>query len=141
MTESKVGIVGAVGAIVFAFITLQAHTAAALDSEDPSGAVVSFSSDGLEDATSDIIYLAEGSNTLVIAYTKADGTDGDPTTLSFASDDPSVQTDATVGADGSLSVQVNPGAFANLSWSAVDGSTGSVQIVDIGNQDPSSILD
>jgi hypothetical protein len=135
MIGSKLGIVGAVGAIVF--VLGLGGNARALDSADPSsGETVSFSSDGSEDGNSGTLYLMEGWHSLGVAFTNADGSAGDPTTLSFASDDASVQTDAAVGDGGSLSIQVNPGAFANLYWSAADGSSGSVQIVGIANDQP-----
>lgn len=114
---------------------LQGHKAA-LDSSDPStGATVNFSSDGSEDASSGTMYLSEGSHNLSVVYTNADGTAGDPTSLSFASDDASVQTDSVLGDGGWLSVQVNPGASANLAWSAADGSTGSIRIVGVAKED------
>ncbi len=139
---SNVGMVGI--ALLFGFgcgglpgnsNAVQAHKAALDSSDSSTGATVSFSSDGSEDASSGTLYLAEGSHSLGVVYTNADGTAGDPTSLSFSSDDASVQTDSALGQDGSLSIQVNPGASANLVWSAADGSTGSIQIVGLVKED------
>lgn len=139
---SNVGMVGI--ALLFGFgcgalpgnsNALQAHKAALDSSDSSTGATVSFSTDGSEDASSGTMYLAEGSHSLAVVYTNADGTAGDPTSLSFASDDASVQVDSALAEDGSLVVQVNPGALANLVWSAPDGSTGSIQIVGLAKED------
>jgi hypothetical protein len=141
---SKVGMVGI--ALLFGFgcgglpgtsNALQAHKAALDSSDSSTGATVSFSSDGSEDASSGAMYLSEGSHSLGVVYTNADGTAGDATSLSFSSDDASVEVDSALGEDGSLSVQVNPAASANLVWLAADGSTGSIQIVGLVQDDAS----